>query len=136
MRAHHVIGVDFQLWLSVHLCRWSTTQVAVALVGLNARAVGLYKDFSSKSPHSIVIEHILEHLVAMATWSIVADKRVTVHMLLAASDGHAQQLGLGMFPVDLDMVIVSGKTIDEGDAIDEDIAALVLINIDRRDTMG
>ena len=36
-----------------------------------------------------------------------------------------------MLAVDLNVIVVAGKTIDESDAVDEDIAALVLVYIDR-----
>ena len=136
MGTHHIVGVNLKLGLGVHLGSGSTAQVTVALIGLDTRAIGLNQNLAGKGTDGLVIEHILEHLVAVATGCIVADKRVAIHMLLTAGDGHAQQLGLGMLAVDLDVVVIAGKTIDERDAVDEHIAALVLVNVDRRHAVG
>ena len=130
MRAHDIIGVNLELRLGVHLGSWSTADVAVTLIGLDARAIGLDQNLTGESANSRIIEHILEHLVAVATRRIVADERVAVHMLLSTGDGHAQQPCLGMLAVHFHMIVVAGEAIDECDAVDEDIAALVLIDID------
>ena len=136
MGAHHVVGINLELGLGVHLGGRGAAQVAVALIGLDTRTVGLHQYLAGKGADSVVVEHIFEHLVAVATGCVVADEGVAVDVLLTAGDGHAQQMGLGMLTVDLDMVVVAGEAVDERDAVDEHIAALVLVDIDRRHAAG
>ena len=73
VRTLHVVGINFELGLGVHLGGGRCHYVAVALISVDFGTVGLDENLTGKSADSVVVEHIFEHLVALATWCVVID---------------------------------------------------------------
>ena len=55
-------------------------------------------------------------------------------MLLAGCNRHSQQGGGGVGTVNIDVIVVAGKTVGESDAVDEHIAAFLLAHPQLRQT--
>ena len=66
----------------------------------------------------------------------MGDVRERVHVLLATGDGHAQQRGGGIGAVHRDVILVARGAVEQGDAVDEHVAALVLTHMQARQTVG
>ena len=130
VRTLHIIGVNLELRLGVHARGGRSTEVAVPLIGLHPRATELHKYASGKGTHSIVVEHIFEHFVAVAARCIMGNESVSVDVLGSAGDGHSQQLGAGVLAIHLHMIVVTGEPIGQGDAVHKHIAASVLLNVE------
>ena len=94
MAALHVVGVDLQLGLGVHLGIVTLQDVGVALVGPRALGVLLYVHLAVEHTGALARHDALVELVARAVRHIVTDVGVVVAMRGVVQQVHSVQFGV------------------------------------------
>ena len=136
VRAFHVVGEDFQLRLGVDGGVGREQQSLVGLLGVGLLGVGMNEDFAVEDAVGSAVEDGLVQLVAIAVRLGVVDARVIVDELPAAGHREAVEDALAAFGAEDGVDVVADEGAAQGDAVRAEVAAAVLLDLQRGDVIG
>lgn len=128
--AFHVVVVYLKLRLGVHTGVKGCKYVAVALVGLGELCTRGDKDSALKRAGRLVVKHIFEQLGRVATGHAMVDIGRVVDKLTSGAYRHAGEACLASLTGEVDGVLVARRATDEGHAVDEEVASLLLTGVE------
>ena len=88
MRAFYVVRINLQLRLAVHTGLTSSAQITVRLVSGGLLGILFHQDTSAEDTYGMIIQYILEQLVAGTIRNRMGNMAIGIHLLLLVQNGH------------------------------------------------
>ena len=99
MRTFDVVGIDFELGLTVHFGLAGGAQIAVCLKS-NRFVCALFHQYTAiEYSRRLIAQNILKQLCACTVRRRMGDMAIGVDLLMLIQYGHAAKGGCGMFAV-------------------------------------
>ena len=97
MTALHIIGINLQLRLGIHMRFASGAKITVRLLGTRRLRTRTYQYQTGKSTDRLVVEHILKEFVAGTVGHSVVYGGIVVHMLVLIRNSHPAKVQFSTF---------------------------------------
>ena len=130
MRALHIVGIDFQHGLGVHMCLSGHTEILVHLFGSGLLCIMSHQHLACESPHSLFIEHIFVELMAVTMRHSMVDERIVVNLLRRVGNDTAIAPALCSLTLESEVQHVARNAIMKCYHVMIDTAGSLLLNVD------
>src|SRR5947208_1643788 len=132
VRALHIVGVNFELRLSIDLRIVGEQQVAVGLLGVGLLRILVHDNAPVEDAVRMAVKNAVVELTAAAMRASMLDVHVVIEMLAALTDEQAVDQTLSAFSGKYWMHVVSDQAASQQKRVRSDVRASLLLNAQRR----
>ena len=133
MTALHIIGINLQLRLGIHMRFASGAKITVRLLGTRMLCTRTYQYQACKSTDRLVVEHILKEFVAGTVGHCMVYGGIVVHMLVLIRNSHPAKVQFSTFAGKRNFGCIAGSTVMQSHSVQQNVAVSFLSDIQTAD---